>query len=330
MDEYLGMDDWVGSNDGSLKLIMQTDGNLVLYTSDVKSVCKVINNKTYGGSGVNAVYKLNNVGNPSTLGKIGYINGNSELKEYPDTMIGLSNNYQIYPNADSIGNDIGSLVVTDQHGCQNACNNNEDCGAYVYQDFSKTCWLKNKSAFSNGNKQPNNNLVLGVRSPGLKNSTNCSKELLNIDTIQFDNYIKGNKMTNDTQCNPPIISQQEQLEYDNIKSQLITLGNDITSKMESLYNQDNKIFKKLNISAEQFKKDLENYKLISEKIKKELNLQINNIEGMQNFTNNLNMNDLNGMLSDSDLLVLQGNYSYIIWSILAVSIITVTINTMKK
>jgi hypothetical protein len=45
---------------------------------------------------------------------------------------------------------------------------------------------------------------------------------------------------------------------------------------------------------------------------------------------NLNINDLNGMLTDSDLRVLQGNYSYIMWSILAVGLLTITINTMKK
>ncbi len=55
---------------------------------------------------------------------------------------------------------------------------------------------------------------------------------------------------------------------------------------------------------------------------KKLNSQ-NNIEGMKT------MDDLNGMLTDSDLLVLQGNYSYIMWSILAVGILTVTVNTMK-
>ena len=96
--------------------------------------------------------------------------------------------------------------------------------------------------------------------------------------------------------------------------------------MENLYNEDNTISEKLNITSEQFKKDLEKYKLTNLKIEKELNLQDNNIEGMQN----LNMNDINGMLTDSDLRVLQENYSYIMWSILAVGLLTVTLNTMKK
>jgi hypothetical protein len=326
LNEALGSGEWIGSDDGSLKLIMQTDGNLVLYTSEAKSGCKVINDKTYGGGWVNAVYQMNNAGDRSTLGKIGYVDSESNLREYPDSMVGFTNDYQIYQNTDSWGNDITSLVAQDQNACQTACNNNGDCAAYVYQDMSKTCWLKNRSAFPKGEKQPNNSLVLGVRLPGLKGSTTCSNKISNIDTVQYDNYLKGSAMTPDTQCNASLVSQADQIQFDNIKSQLITLGNDIVSKMESLYNQDNTIFTKLNTNAQQFKKDLENYKLTNLKIKKELNLQSNNIEGMQN----LNINDLNGMLSDSDLRVLQENYSYIMWSILAVGILTVTINTMRK
>ena len=324
--EGLGPDEWIGSEDGSLKLIMQKDGNLVLYTSEAKSGCKVINDKTYGGGWVNAVYQMNNAGDRATLGKIGYIDSESNLREYPDSMVGFTNDYQIYQNTDSAGNDITSLVTSDQNGCQTACNNNPDCAAFVYQGSSQTCWLKNRSAFPKGEKQPNNSVVLGVRTPGLKGSTTCSNKITNIDTVQYDNYLKGSIMTSDTQCNPSVVSQSEQLEFDNIKSQLITLGNDIASKMENLYNQDSSIFNKLNTNAQQFKKDLENYKLTNLKIKTELNLHSNNIEGMQN----ININDLNGMLSDSDLRVLQGNYSYIMWSILAVGILTVTINTMRK
>ena len=94
--------------------------------------------------------------------------------------------------------------------------------------------------------------------------------------------------------------------------------------MEKLYNQDNQIHQKFNTNAEQFKKDIQKYKLTNEKIKYELS----NIEGMTNM--NMNMNDLNGMLSDSDIRILQANYSYIMWSILAIGILTITINTIKK
>ena len=124
----------------------------------------------------------------------------------------------------------------------------------------------------------------------------------------------------------PLIQKGDRIQFDNIKSQLFILGQDIASRMERLYNQDNKIYEKLNMNSVQFNKDLEKYKNINIKIKQELDLQSNNnnIEGMHN------MNDINGMLSDTDLIVLQANYKYIMWSILAVGLLTITINVIKK
>ena len=89
------------------------------------------------------------------------------------------------------------------------------------------------------------------------------------------------------------------------------------------------------MNEEQFKKNIENYKLTNIKIKKELNLKDNNIEGMQNNNplrndNDNNIFNINGILTDSDLRVLQENYSYIMWSIFAIGALTITINTLKK
>ena len=329
--EGLSINQWLGSNNGSTKLIMQTDGNLVLYTSESKSGC-VTNGKTYGVSGVNAVYKLNSSGNKDSLGKLSFIDSESKLKEYPDSMLGYTNNYQIYQNTDTVGNDITSMLASDESQCQLNCNNNSSCAAYVCMPSSTTCWLKNNSAYPKGTKTPNNNVNLGIRQPGLKNSKNCSNKIVEIDTVQYDNYLKGDPMTQDTKCNTQVVSQKDRIRFDNIKTQLFTLGQDITTKMENLYNQDNKIYEKLNMNSVQFNKDLEKYKNINIKIKQELDLQSNdnNIEGMQNFTNPININDINGMLSDTDLIVLQANYKYIMWSILAVGLLTITINIVKK
>ena len=81
----------------------------------------------------------------------------------------------------------------------------------------------------------------------------------------------------------------------------------------------------------QFKKDLMKYRNVKNNIKNELDLQSNNnIEGMTTMGQNLNMNDINGMLSDTDLSVLEGNYKYIFWSVLAIGLVTITVNMMNK
>ena len=49
-------------------------------------------------------------------------------------------------------------------------------------------------------------------------------------------------------------------------------------------------------------------------------------EGMQN----LNMSDVNGILDDSKLIVLQENYRYMGWSILAIAALIMAMRAMKK
>lgn len=317
MGETLAMNEWVGSLNGSIKLIMQQDGNLVLYTSEIKNGCKKMNDKLIGGENINAIYKLNESGNVSNLGKVGYVDSDSILKEYPDSMIGFENSYQIYKNTDSHGNDISSSLVKDQNECEDTCNNNLDCAGYVYQDNTKTCWLKQRSTFV---KESNNNVLLGIRNPKLKGSTTCNNKIVDVDTIQYSNYIQGSQMTPDTKCNKSVISEENRAKFDNIRSQLAGVSQTIATKMQNLQEKDNKIYEKMNINAEQFKKDLEKYKSLNAKLRQELDIR----EGMKN------MNDLNGMLTDSDLIVLQENYSYILWSILAVGVLTITVNTMNK
>jgi hypothetical protein len=322
-NETLATGEWIGSSDGSMRLEMTSNGNLVLYTSELSAGClKGNKGKTYGKNNINAVYILNSVGNKNNLGKVAYIDSDSQLREYPDSMISYSNDYQLYQGYDSGGNDITSLQTSTIDDCKNSCNNNSSCGAFVYQSNTSTCWLKNGNAL---NKQINNGLQLGVRKPMLKGSSTCSNEIIDVDSIQYGNYNKGPNMNLKTDCSTNLkpVSTENMNKYDDIKNKLFSLGQQIVSEMENLYNEDNKIFEKLNMNTEQFNKNLAMYKNINNKLQSN-----NNIEGMGNM--GLNINDLNGMLTDSDIHVLQENYSYIFWSILAVGILTVTINMMKK
>jgi hypothetical protein len=86
--ESLNPGEWIGSDDGSLKLIFQTDGNLVLYTSNkVENCSKLSNGNMIGGINANAIYDLGSVGFPKNIGKLGFVDENGILKEYPDSMI---------------------------------------------------------------------------------------------------------------------------------------------------------------------------------------------------------------------------------------------------
>ncbi len=331
-DSVLASGDFVSSTNGDLVLKMESDGNLVLYTYTMEPNCKAMSDGIVGGGvNANATYNIQQQSFPQNMGLYGYVDADSVLKEYPESMVGFTNDYQIHLNSDLPGNDITSLSVNNETDCQTECNGNDKCGAYVYQVSTKTCWLKNKSMREKPQLQFNKGTTLGLRKPKLQGNSTCGSKISPIDSIQYNNYIKGEQMTQDTTCDAKMVSNEDKMKLDKVKQELYVVGETIASKMEALYKENANIVSSLNTNNAQFKKDLEQYKTTTTKIKQELGIQSNStIEGMQNLNQRLNMSDVNGMLLDSDLKVLQENYSYILWGILAVGLLTVTLKTMNK
>ena len=350
--ESLVADEWISSNDGSIKLIMQTDGNLVLYTSETKLGCSVKDNKTYGSGWINAVYKIDPPGNKGSLGKVAYIDGESQSKEYPSSLLSYSNQYDLQINFDSTGNDIQQIETSNkEQGCISACNANENCAGFVYQPSGNLCYLKSSSMYPAGEKQfyANSGLIMGVRKPQISSSFNgsCSKTIVDVDTIQYDQYIKGDPMTSETICGSSIVSNEGRSNLTNLQNQMLSVGQQISTQTNNLYTKNNDIYNTMSQNSVQFNKNVDMYKQNDRKIKSELNLpskfqtnnnknnnNVNKREGMRSIDvpseNMLTMNDLNSMLSDTDIRVLQENYSYIFWSILAVGLLTITVSQIKK
>jgi hypothetical protein len=344
LGEALAVNEWIGSNDGSIKLLMQTDGNLVLYTSETKTGCSVKNDITYGGGWVNAVYKIDQIGNKNSLGKVAYIDEETKLREYPSSLLEKSNQYQLFNDFDSAGNDIQQTTsTTAEQGCIDACNANGECAGFVYQPNGGTCYLKNDSMYPSGEKQfySNSGIIMGVRKPqiGASVSGSCSRNMVDVDTIQYDNYIKGDPMTLETECGSQVVSPGDKNLLTDLQNQMLSVGEQISTQSNNLYNENNKTYNTLSENSKQFNKNVDMYKRTDKKIKNELNIpQRHTLEGMQSGTMRtvdikekmLTMNDVNSMLSDTDLRVLQANYSYIFWSILAVGMLSITISKMKK
>ena len=351
LGETLATNEWIGSNDGSIKLIMQTDGNLVLYTSEEKAGCSVKNNKTYGSNSINAVYKIEPIGNKNVLGKVAYIDGDSMKKEFPSSLLSHSNQYDLMNDFDSAGHDIQQVNTSNkEQGCIDSCNANSDCAGFVYQPNGNICYLKNSGMYPMGEKQlyTNSGIIMGVRRPqlGANVSSSCSKDMVNIDSIQYDNYIKGVPMTSSTRCGSSIVLDEDKNKLTKIQNNLLSIGDQIAGQANNLHTKNDNIYNTMSKNSIQFNKDVVMYKENDNKIKSELNLpkrfqinkntNVNKREGMKSMTSidtpekNLTMNDINSMLSDTDIRVLQENYSYIFWSILAVGILTVTISKIKK
>lgn len=316
----LAAGDFIGSNNGSIYLLMQTDGNLVLYTSTNKSACSANKNgKIQGSNWVNALYEVSPSGSKGDIGKIAYINENSELSEYSADNIKLINNYTTLQNMNTPNNDIpgaayGSATI-DQ--CKSTCSKRQSCYGFVFDNNNKVCYPKTNQMYPYGGslnplsgvdtylreKQPIN------RPPGI------SDIIANIDTVLFRNYIKstGNDeyhgLTKATEVEKQQIAEL-QGKLDTLSSKIAKLSNKLSSNTNSAETQA-----KNNISG------LDGFTGLGDYL-----TDLKNTNEQIQLTNT----SMNNILNDSNIVVLQKNYSYLFWSILATGTVLVTMNIAKN
>lgn len=335
--ESLSIGEWIGSPNGRTYLKLENDGNLVLYTSKMEDGCVKKDNITYGTTDINSIYQINNPQNQlvNFLGKFAYIDEDSNLREYSGNILTNTDKYIMFEDYDSPGNDIQRLNNVSLNEIIDACNKNTNCGGFLYSSKSKYGFLKNKNMFPKGRKTyiPNAELILGVKRFDVDKNSTCNKNTTDITASMLKQFKRGQSITNNTQCYSRFLPQQTLVEFDKIKNEMSILGKDIAGKMEDLYNRDKNIHEKLGMNKTEFNKNLEMYKNIEKIIRNKDNLsalEINdyfyNIEGMQN----LNDDDISGMLEDSELRLLRENYSYYLWTILAVGSVAAALHVIKK
>jgi len=247
-NQVLMSGEFIGSTDGSLKLVMQSDGNLVLYTSNPQSTCiKGNNGNMYGANFSNAVYELDKVGIPGDLGKVGYVDDDSKLSEYPTSMFSID----------------------------------------------KT-----------------------TNMPIINNNNSCAKNVDTIDTINWDAYAKtGVPMSQNTVCGLEKATQNENINRDAIRMQLAAIADEIVNKITYLESLNLDLNNQMGIDKTVLDANLKKYQAISK--------QYNQYKASDAM-------NINGILTDSSIVVLQENYSYLFWSILAIAVVVITINSIKK
>jgi hypothetical protein len=316
--ETLAAGEWIGSSNGALRLIMQTDGNLVLYTSKSSTMCNAgKDGKMYGAPWTNPIYDTTEVGITGNMGKLGYVDADSNLKEYPASMIGMGDTYQMFPNFDSPGNDLANMPKPNSNlqTCRQECTNSTDCHGAVFDTTSKNCWLKDKNVYPNSIKTPRENLLLLTRNPSIIGVESCNKDIKDIDSLQWSKYVNnGSKMTPDEKCG--LVTEIAELKklLDELKSKLAMLAEKITEKMEALQKENSNINNKMVTDQKQMSDNLITYKQINNELK---NYKVASYQ------------NINGMLTDTDTLVLQENYQYIFWSVLAIGLVIITMNNVR-
>jgi hypothetical protein len=317
----LAAGEWIGSNDGSMYLIMEQGGSLVLYTSQSVSNCKKVGTYYGGGVGANAIYDMGTVGYTQNMGKIGRVNKDNVLTEYAKDMYEWVGNstYALFSGFNSEGNDLEghNTPITGQTAdtCKQVCNETAGCAGFVFDNSKQICTLKNSSMYpatQNLSYAEMNDTF--VRRPTPTNQKK-SIETANIDSIMYQNYVKSTeKMASAYKeafvSNVKTVDQQY---AEQLKTQLDLLASQISEETQQLKAKNKSTQKQIQVNSAFIDINAPKIKNIQEVL-----------------YNSGTVNQMNGILKDNEIRTLQENYNYLFWSILAVGVVVVAVNNTRE
>jgi hypothetical protein len=309
--------DFVGSTNGNLALVMQTDGNLVLYTYQMVSNCQqMIDGNIGGGIGGNAIYDIGLNAITGNMGNLAYIDDDSNLYTYPDTNQQYNTTYTSIQNSNTQGNDIQGAAFGNAtiDSCQSTCNVNSDCAGFVFSSDTSYCWPKTNGMYPFGGQMTSDNnstIYIRGRQPaivplGVSQNTNTT------NSITYQNYINKGEVGSEYGLANATSVQKQQLQQ--LQSNMDLLANQITNLTNQFYQSSENSNNKSTLNMSSIKEYAKNINTMEKKM--------SDLAGTGN--------NIDNILMDSDIVVLQKNYNYLFWSILATGTVLVAMNIVKK
>jgi hypothetical protein len=165
--------------------------------------------------------------------------------------------------------------------------------------------------YPKGSRTTNSSVDLYVRQPKItKPPIGVTDKILNIDSLTYENYTKSDKEMGSSYGLSNANSVEKQ-QLDQLKTKLDQISQQLSDNTGTLNTDEIKVGNQSTLQTQSIDNYLKVYKNTNNKIRK--------------FTSGMD-----GIIHDSDIMVLKENYNYLFWSILAVGTVLVTMNVIKK
>jgi hypothetical protein len=265
------------------------------------------------GIGGNAVYDMGVKSFQKNMGRLAYIDDNANLYTYPKNNQAYTNTYTKVKDANTPDNNISGASFSEAtlESCQNACNDNKECAGFVLD--GNNCYPKTNKMYPYGGKyssKSGSNIYIRNKEPS-KPPLGVSLNTNGVDSVMYQNYMnKGNVGSEYGLASANSVQKQQLEDLQGRIQQISGEINKYTGEFSSGANSANQQLGKNSDGANQYIKDLSN-----------INQQIQYMK---------TGNNMNHILEDSDIVVLQKNYNYLFWSVLAAGTVLVTMSVAKK
>ena len=306
-----------GTAAGSSKCFVSNDSSSVKKYGEAKPCTKSLDGKTYGNNGINAIYQMNQLGDPSVVGKMGYVDFNSKVTEIPDSMIELETTYNKYDNYGTTSKSIYTLQNATYDSAADKCNSSSSYYGFTIDSSTNVAQFYGKDIINPSTRILQPNTTLYIRNQSIKNlNSACNKKVTTIDSAQWKNYVKNSGyMTPSTTCDLSDAITGASKKSDKIQAQIIATAKRIVAILTNLNKQSATINNTTGLNTNTIQANIQKYNDV--------------IVQMGEFTD-VRENNIGNIVKESDIIVLQENYGYMFWSILAIATIIITMNIMRK
>jgi hypothetical protein len=305
--------DFVGSANGKTSLIMQSDGNLVIGAWVMIPNSDTMADGNIGGNSATALYKLPTAGAIGNMGKVAYFDANAKMTEYPASDLDYNTNYKKFTDVDTWYNDIADTAYTGATAekCAETCNSMESCAGFVFDNNTGKCWPKNDSMYPVGDIKMRKGYDIHVRAKTPRRTPlgAATNTTFNTDTISFQKYARDDRFADKYGLPKAISATQNNI--DNTDLTLNGLAKKMADSAARYMSNTDKVTGRIDKNTTH-----------TEKYLRELD---GTVKQIQNFGPGIN-----NIVNNSDIVVLQKNYNYLLWSIVATGIIIVSMNVVKK
>jgi hypothetical protein len=263
--------------------------------------------KEYGVGEVNVVYEMNQTGNINASGSLGYVNEDNQILTYPSSMIVPGETYDLIQGYNTPNNNILTIDNTDISSCMVSCNSNNSCGGFVFDTNSSTCWTKTTDMYGpqniSGALVSDSNYDLYMREPTLANNSTCPTSINEISSVDWGTMAQsGSEMSLNTKCQLAAAIDSSLKQRNISEDTLSGLYNTNSNTVTNLINENINMNKQMDIDREIMDTNLSLYEMINKKF----------VQAIKDGTGNIN-----NILTNSQISVLQSNYAYVLWIILA-------------
>ena len=257
--QLLAPGELLGSDNGRFAFQLSSDGTRaqVIYKMlDIESD----NGKNVGINNHVAVYSVDTSVNEH-LGKIGYLDMNGELREYPQKMLKLANTYTEGGNYTSSGRTVGKALNSTVEQCQQKCNSNDACFGFEVSN-ARECKMLGDDMYPKGIRRFDASSQLFLRDDKIQADPSCPNRIQSITSKEWNEFAKGELMTRDTKCLLGAVSEPKSNDLKSLLNQMNALEQKIYEKSRRVQTGQERIEQATKETSDKLAADLAEYRRI--------------------------------------------------------------------